>query len=120
MYRVSKCLWKESFYGMVCYAMLSYPMLWYGMESMVCCEISTLCLEISMLWYDMVYVVNDKHSATVCLLLPVPSHEIKGMQKTHNEQLYKILEQLAHVVLDQFYGDGKDTCISACSLFFAS
>ena len=45
---------------MVCYAM---P--WYGMESMVCYEISMLCYEISMLCYAMVYVVKDKHSATV-------------------------------------------------------
>ena len=39
--------------------MLYYPMLWYGMESMVCYEISMLCYEISMLCY-----VKDKHSAT--------------------------------------------------------
>ena len=45
--------------------MLCYPMLWYGMESMVCYEISMLCYEISMLCYAMVYVVKDKHSATV-------------------------------------------------------
>ena len=51
---------------MVWYAMLCYPMLWYGMESMVCYEISMLCYEISMLCYAMVYVVKDKHSATVC------------------------------------------------------
>ena len=50
---------------MVCYAMLCYPMLGYGMESMVCYEISMLCYEISMLHYAMVYVVKDKHSATV-------------------------------------------------------
>ena len=54
-------------YGMLCYAMLCYPMLWYGMESMVCYEISMLCYEISMLCYAMVYVVKDKHSATVHL-----------------------------------------------------
>ena len=52
-------------YGMLCYPMLCYPMLWYGMESMVCYEISMLCYEISMLCYAMVYVVKDKHSATV-------------------------------------------------------
>ena len=50
---------------MVWYAMLCYPMLWYGMESTVCYEISMLCYEISMLCYAMVYVVKDKHSATV-------------------------------------------------------
>ena len=54
-------------YGMVCYAMLCYPMLWYGMESMLCYEISMLCYEISMLCYAMVYVVKDKHSATVTI-----------------------------------------------------
>ena len=43
---------------MVWYAMLCYPMLWYGMESIVCYEISMLC-------YAMVYVVKDKHTATV-------------------------------------------------------
>ena len=52
-------------YGMVCYAMLSYAM--YDMESMVhvCYEISILGYEISMLCYVMVYVVKDKHSATI-------------------------------------------------------
>ena len=50
---------------MVWYAMLCYPMLWYGKESMVCFEISMLCYEISMLCYAMVYVVKDKYSATV-------------------------------------------------------
>ena len=45
--------------------MLCYPMLWYGMESMVWYEISMLCYEISMPCYAMVYVVKDKHSATV-------------------------------------------------------
>ena len=49
------------------YGMLCYPMQWYGMESMVCYEISMLCYEISMLCYAMVYVVKDKHSATVHL-----------------------------------------------------
>ena len=52
----------------LCYDMLCYPMLWYGMESMVCYEISMLCYEISMLCYAMVYVVKDKHSTTVSLL----------------------------------------------------
>ena len=59
-YRISKCFWKDSFYGMVCYAILCY-----GMEWKVWYEISMLCYEISMLWYDMVYVVKDKQSATV-------------------------------------------------------
>ena len=50
---------------MVWYGMLCYPMLWYGMKSIVCYKISMLCYEISMLCYIMVYVVKDKHSATV-------------------------------------------------------
>ena len=50
---------------MVWYAKLSYAMVWYGMESMVCYKISMLCYEISMLCYAMVYVVKDKHIATV-------------------------------------------------------
>ena len=50
---------------MVWYAMLCYPMLWYGIDRMVCYESSMLCYEISMLCYAMVYVVKDKHSATV-------------------------------------------------------
>ena len=50
---------------MVWYGMLCYPMLWYGMESMVFYEFSMLCYEISMQCYAMVYVVKDKHSATV-------------------------------------------------------
>ena len=56
-------------YGMLCYAMLSYAIVWYGMESMVCFKISMLCYEISMLCYAMVYVVKDKHSATVLLVI---------------------------------------------------
>ena len=47
------------------YGVLCYPMLWYGMESMVFYEISMLCYEMSMLCYAMVYVVKDKHSVTV-------------------------------------------------------
>ena len=47
-------------YGMVWYAMLCY-----AMESIVCYEILMLCYEISMQCYAMVYVVKDKHSATV-------------------------------------------------------
>ena len=43
-------------------------MLWYGMESMVSNEISMLCYEISILCYAMVYVVKDKHSATVTFI----------------------------------------------------
>ena len=50
---------------MVWYGMVWYAMLCYGMESMVCYEISMLCYEISMLRYAMVYLVKDKHSATV-------------------------------------------------------
>ena len=50
------------------YAMLCYLMLWYGMESMLCYEISMVCYEIFMLCYAMVYVVKDKHSATVFVL----------------------------------------------------
>ena len=50
---------------MVWYGMVLFGMLWYGMESMVCYEILMLCYEISMLCYAMVYVVKDKHSATV-------------------------------------------------------
>ena len=40
-------------------------MLWYGLESIVCYEILMLCYEISILCYAIVYVVKDKHSATV-------------------------------------------------------
>ena len=43
---------------------LWYSMVWYGMESMVCYEISMVCYEISMLCYAMVNVVKE-HSATV-------------------------------------------------------
>ena len=46
------------------------------MESMVCYEISMLCYEISMLCYAMVYVVKDKHSATVtsCQAVVIDRH----------------------------------------------
>ena len=62
-------------YGMLCYAILCY-----GMESMVCYDISMLCYEISMLCYAVVYVVKDKHSATV---IPSPnlSDEYKDINK---------------------------------------
>ena len=47
VYRMSRViLW----YGILC-----YPMLCYGIESLVCNEISMLC-------FAMVYVVKDKHS----------------------------------------------------------
>ena len=45
--------------------MVWYAMLCPGMVWKVCYEISMLCYEISMLCYAMVYVVKDKHSATV-------------------------------------------------------
>ena len=57
---------KESFYGMVHHAMLCYPMLKYGMEIMLCYQISVLCYELyAMLCYF--YVVKDKHSATALM-----------------------------------------------------
>ena len=50
---------KESFYGMLCcYAMLSYGMVWYGKYGM-------LWDFNAMLSYAVVYVVKDKHGATV-------------------------------------------------------
>ena len=51
--------------SMVFYAMLCYPMIWYCKECMVCYGISLVFYEISMLWYAMVYVVKEKHSATI-------------------------------------------------------
>ena len=54
---------------MVWYAMFCYPMLWYGMESMVCYELSMLCYEISLQCYAMFYVVKDKHSVTVMFIM---------------------------------------------------
>ena len=76
----NKCFWKESLFGMVWYAMLCYPMLWYSMESM-------LSYEISMLFYAMVYFVKDKHSATVCNTLS------KEIYKRH---IYAILISYLH------------------------
>ena len=49
------------------FGMLFLPMLWYGIESMVCYSISMLCCEISFC-YAIVYVVKDRHSATVYVL----------------------------------------------------
>ena len=48
--RMSTCFWKKSFYGMVCYAMLSYSMVWYG-------EYGMLWDLYAMLWdlYDMLW-----------------------------------------------------------------
>ena len=83
----NKCFWKESLFGMVWYAMLCYPMLWYSMESMLSYEISMLCYEISMLFYAMVYFVKDKHSATVCNTLT------KEIYKGH---IYAILISYLH------------------------
>ena len=45
---------------MVCYAMLSYGMVWYGLYAMV-----FLCYAMIFVCYAMVYVVKDKQSATV-------------------------------------------------------
>ena len=45
--------------------MLCNPILWYGMECVVDYGIWIIFFEICMLCYAMVYVVKDKHSATV-------------------------------------------------------
>ena len=52
-------------FAMVCYGMLWYGMIWYGMYGML--WYFFLCYEICMLCYAMVYVVKEKHSATVAL-----------------------------------------------------
>ena len=52
-------------YGMVCYAMLSYAMIWYGKYGMLWDFNAMLWDSYAMLCYAMVYVVKDKHSATV-------------------------------------------------------
>ena len=52
--------WKDSFYGMVCYAILCYGMVlkvWYAMRFQ--------CYAMRFLCYAIVYVVKDKHSVTV-------------------------------------------------------
>ena len=45
---------------MVWYAMLCYPMLWNGMEIVVCYEISMICYEISMPYYALFMLQNKK------------------------------------------------------------
>ena len=67
VHRISKCFWKDSFYGMWCYAMLSYGMIWYGKYGMLWDFNAMLWDFYAMLWdfYAMVYVVKDMHSATV-------------------------------------------------------
>ena len=67
VYRINTC-WKESvygmvWYGMVWYAILSHAMVWYGKYGMLWNFIAVRCL-----FYTMVYVVKDKHSATACLI----------------------------------------------------
>ena len=52
-------------YGMVCYAMLSYAMVWYGKYGMRWDFNAMLWDFCALLCYAMVYVVKDKHSATV-------------------------------------------------------
>ena len=80
---------------MVWYAMLWYPMLWYGMESMVCYEISMLCYEISMLCYAVVYVVKDKHSATV-----IKEIKLIGNRKKYNQYNYQFFNSSRFVYID--------------------
>ena len=66
---------------MVCYAILSDAMVWYGMESMV-------CYEISMLWY----VVKDKHSATEC------RHQVFHQKENDRKKDRRTESGHAHVV----------------------
>ena len=82
---------------MLCYGMLYYPMLWYGMESMVCYKISMLCYEISMLCYAMVYVVKDKHSATVYLFTHTNTHFFPSWSKDNANKIYNLS------ILQNFY-----------------
>ena len=65
VYKISKCFWKESFYGIVWYAMLSYAMVWYGKYGMLWDFNAMLWDFYAMLCYAMFYVVKDKHSATI-------------------------------------------------------
>ena len=57
------------------------------MENMVCYEISMLCHEIAMLCYAMVYVVKDKHSATVHKKINLKIHENVNMLKSQKKKL---------------------------------
>ena len=50
---------------MLCFAMASYAMEWYGRECTVFIGISKLCCDICMGYYAMVYFVKGKHSATL-------------------------------------------------------
>ena len=82
---------------MVWYGMLCYAILCYGMESMVCYGISILCYEIYLLCYNMVYVVKDKHSATVIVSPDINyDHDFFIFVSTHssNDRLLVILHDL--------------------------
>ena len=64
-YDIVEVFYGMVWYGMVCYAILCYGMVWkvwYAMRFQ-CYAMRFLCF--AMLCYAMVYVVKDKHSATV-------------------------------------------------------
>ena len=76
-------------FGNVCYGILFYAMVWSAWYAMgfVCYAMRFVCYEICMLWdlyamryvcYAMVYVVKDKHSASV----PLSTHALKGVSET--------------------------------------
>ena len=50
---------------MLCYDMLSYAMVWYRKNDMLYMRFQCHAMRFLMLCYAMVYVVKDKHSATV-------------------------------------------------------
>ena len=79
VYRISKCFWKEPFCGMVCYAMLSFAIVWYGKYGTLWDFNAMLWDFYAMLCWAMVYDGKDKHSATVLKFPPSQKSKYFGI-----------------------------------------
>ena len=82
----------EKSHSMVWYAMLCYAMVWYGKYGMLWDFNAMLWDFYAMLCYAMVYVVKDKHSATVRGLHST-NKNCFGKHARHRNGLNKICER---------------------------
>ena len=77
-YRISKCFWKESFYGMVCYAILCYGMVWkvwYAMRFQ-CFTMRFLCY--AMLWFMLWKIsIAQLYNCFIVLVFVIDTNVIK-------------------------------------------
>ena len=67
VYRMRTYFLKESFYALLCYAILSHAMVWYGKYgTCILWDFDAMPWDFyAILCFAMVFVVKDKHTATV-------------------------------------------------------